>query len=149
MSKDFGIAGIRAGYAIMAKERVADLLHNGFLWNISGLAAYFFELYSNKEFNSKYELIRKKYIIYCQHFLDELAKLSPKLKVYPSMSNFALVELLNGETATKFTSDLLEKGNIYVRNCDDKIGLNGEFVRIASRTFEENERIVKEISKLL
>jgi len=33
MSKDFGIAGIRAGYAVMHPERVGSLLRNGFLWN--------------------------------------------------------------------------------------------------------------------
>ncbi|MDP6056436.1 MAG: aminotransferase class I/II-fold pyridoxal phosphate-dependent enzyme, partial [Dehalococcoidia bacterium] len=41
MSKDFGIAGIRAGYAIMQPERVDQLLAHGYLWNTSGLAEYF------------------------------------------------------------------------------------------------------------
>ena len=45
MSKDFGVAGIRAGYAVMAPERVRTLLDNGYLWNSSGLAEYFFDLY--------------------------------------------------------------------------------------------------------
>ena len=44
MSKDFGIAGLRAGYAIMDERKVGRLLGNGFLWNSSGLAEYFFEL---------------------------------------------------------------------------------------------------------
>src|SRR5262249_26292335 len=33
MSKDFGVAGIRAGYAVMAPDRVRTLLDNGYLWN--------------------------------------------------------------------------------------------------------------------
>lgn len=41
MSKDFGIAGIRAGYAIMHPTRIKQLLSNGFLWNSNGLAEYF------------------------------------------------------------------------------------------------------------
>ena len=41
MSKDFGIAGIRAGYSIMSENKVKDLLSNGYLWNVSGLAFYF------------------------------------------------------------------------------------------------------------
>jgi histidinol-phosphate/aromatic aminotransferase/cobyric acid decarboxylase-like protein len=44
MSKDFGIAGIRAGYGVMAPQRVSALLANGYLWNINGLAEYFFKL---------------------------------------------------------------------------------------------------------
>ena len=31
MSKDFGIAGIRAGYAVMSEDKVSSLLENGFL----------------------------------------------------------------------------------------------------------------------
>ena len=50
MSKDFGVAGIRAGYAVMAPERVRTLLDNGYLWNSSGLAEYFFDLYSRPDF---------------------------------------------------------------------------------------------------
>ena len=34
MSKDFGIAGIRAGYAIMSPSRVETLLKRAFLWNV-------------------------------------------------------------------------------------------------------------------
>ena len=46
MSKDFGIAGLRAGYAVMSAERVAMLLSNGYLWNISGLCEFFFRLFA-------------------------------------------------------------------------------------------------------
>ena len=62
MSKDFGIAGLRCGYAIMAKERVTELLKNGYLWNSNGIAEYFFKLYSRKDFLCEYELVRRKYI---------------------------------------------------------------------------------------
>jgi len=36
----------------------------------------------------------------------------------------------------------LIKYGVYIRDCSDKIGLDGEFVRIASRTKAENEIIV-------
>ena len=45
MAKDFGIAGIRAGYGIMTKEKINQLLDTGYLWNVSGLTDYFFKLY--------------------------------------------------------------------------------------------------------
>ena len=53
MSKDFGVAGIRAGYAVMAPDRVRTLLDNGYLWNSSGLAEYFFDLYSRPDFQDR------------------------------------------------------------------------------------------------
>lgn len=149
MSKDFGIAGIRAGYGIMSADRVSNLLKNGYLWNVSGLAVYFFKKYSSEEFRLKYDMLRRKYILYTNHFIAKMRELEPNIKVYPSKANFVLVELTNGMTSTEFTFDLIEKEHIYVRDCADKIGLDGEFIRIAARTFEENEIIFDSMKKLL
>ena len=45
-------------------------------------------------------------------------------------------------------SKLLEKG-VYVRDCSDKIGLEGSFVRVASRSFEENLKIIDALKDAL
>ena len=141
MSKDFGIAGVRCGYAIMQKEKVHNLLSNGYLWNVNGLAEYFFRLYTRKDFLKKYEIVRKKYITESQFFLSELSKIH-NIKVYPSKANFVLIEILDGQTAEELTTHLLVRYGIYVRNCSDKIGLSGEFIRIAARTKSENVQIL-------
>ena len=141
MTKDFGIGGIRAGYGVMDKEKVGYLLRHGYLWNLSGLAEYFFRLYVSDKFQREYEKARIRCIQESRHFFSELATM-PGLKVYPSMANFVLVELTNGATSYDFVSKLLIKYGVYIRDCSDKIGLDGEFVRIASRTKAENEIIV-------
>lgn len=148
MSKDFGIAGVRAGYAVMSEKKVNTLLSNGYLWNISGLADYFFKVYSSENFIRDYDIVRKKYIMNTLMFLSELSNTSNKIKVYPSKANFALIELLNGEKSIDFAIKLLINNNIYVRDCSDKKGLNGEFIRIASRTFEENLEVIKSIKSI-
>jgi histidinol-phosphate/aromatic aminotransferase/cobyric acid decarboxylase-like protein len=147
MSKDFGIAGIRCGYAIMPKDKVAHLLKNGFLWNSSGLAEYFFRLYTREDFLKEYEIVRKKYITESLFFITELGQI-PKIKVYPTKANFVLVEILNGVSSQDITVSLLLNYGIYVRNCSDKIGLQGEFIRIASRNKDENEYIVRSFKDL-
>lgn len=147
MSKDFGIAGIRCGYGIMNKHKVFKLLKNGYLWNSNGLSEYFFRLYDRIEFLEEYEIVRKKYIKDAQVFFNNLKSIK-NIKVYPSKANFALIELLDGTTSTDFVSKLLVNYGIYCRNCSDKIGLNGEFVRIAGRTKEQNEIIVKSIKEM-
>lgn len=148
MSKDFGIAGIRAGYAVMDKEKVSKLLKNGYLWNSNGLSEYFFKLITRSDFIKEYEDVRKMYIIETHNFFKELAKL-PKLKVYPSKANFVLVELLDGSRSIDFVLKLLVKYGVYVRTGNDKIGLEGEFVRISARTKEENQIIIEAIEDLL
>ncbi len=148
MSKDFGIAGIRAGYAIMESGRVNDLLDNGYLWNLSGLAEYFFRLYADPEFQKDYDRVRIRYIKETQKFFKGLARIDG-LRVYPSLGNFILVELINGWTAFDFASALLIKHGVYSRDCNDKIGLEGEFVRIASRSGQENEYILQSIADIM
>ncbi len=147
LSKDFGIAGVRAGYALMSEKKVNSLLSNGYLWNVSGLADYFFKIYSQYDFIQEYNVIRKKYIMNTLMFLTELNSI-PNLKVYPSKANFALVELKD-RSSFDFYVDLLLESGVYVRDCSDKIGLDGHFVRIASRTFEENLIIINAVKKLM
>lgn len=147
MSKDFGIAGIRAGYAVMDKYKVSELLKNGFLWNSSGLAEYFFRLYKKENFIEEYEVVRKQYISEAQIFFKELSKIK-EIKVSPSMANFALIELLDGSTSADFVSKMLIKYGIYTRTGSDKIGLSGEYIRVASRTKEENKIIIESIKDM-
>ena len=147
MSKDFGIAGIRAGYAVMNAKRVQQLLLNGFLWNSNGLSEYFFRLYTRDEFLKEYELVRVKYIKETQEFIQKLNQI-PKIKVYPSKANFALIEILNGQTSDDFVFNMLIEHGIYLRTCSDKIGLTGEFIRLASRTQKENQYIIECFNKI-
>lgn len=147
MSKDFGIAGLRAGYSVMEESRVKRLLSSGFLWNISGLANYFFTLYSNESFLKLYENLRKKYITETILFINELRSIQG-IRVFPSKANFALIEIIDGRSSFDVFSKLLVNYNIYVRDCSDKIGLQGEFIRIASRTRSENDRIIKVLSEI-
>lgn len=148
MSKDFGIAGIRAGYAVMNSKRVDNLLNYGYLWNISGLSSYFFKVYSDKDFILKYQRVRRKYIMNTLMFLNEMSNING-IRVYPTKANFALVEIENGMSSFEFSMKLLINYGIYVRDCSDKMGLKGEFVRIASRSFEENELIISSLKEIL
>ena len=149
MSKDFGVAGIRAGYAVMAPERVQSLLNNGYLWNSSGLAEYFFDLYSRPEFLVEYERKRVHYIRHSRRFFKALS-LMPGLHAYPTRANFVLIELSNGMTAEDLVCRLLVRRGIYTRTCDDKKGLEpGKFIRVASRCRSENRFVLRAFRDIL
>jgi histidinol-phosphate/aromatic aminotransferase/cobyric acid decarboxylase-like protein len=149
MSKDFGVAGIRAGYAVMAPDRVRTLLDNGYLWNSSGMAEYFFDLYSRPDFQAQYERARIRFVRNSRRFFGALAKID-SLHVYPTHANFALVELNGDLTADELVCRLLIRRGIYTRTCDDKKGLEpGKFVRIAARTRAENAYIVRSIRRMI
>ena len=137
MSKDFGIAGIRSGYAVMNKATVKDFLEKGYLWNSNGLAEYFFNLYKDEDFRSIYEIERKRYIEETKLFYESLSKING-IKCIPSHANFFLVSLGESFDSELVCSLMLLRDGVYTRNCDDKKGLNGNFLRIASRSREEN-----------
>ncbi len=141
MSKDFGVAGLRAGYAVMAPERVSQLVRHGYLWNVSGLAEYFFRLYTRYSFISEYNDIRIRYIQETRDCFKQLAQI-PGIHVYPSMANFVLIEIKKGISAHDVFAALLVRHGIYTRLCSDKLGISGQFLRVASRTLAENKAIV-------
>lgn len=142
MSKDFGVAGLRAGYGIMSEQRVTDLLANGFLWNSNGLAEYFFKLYSEETFQQQYEPLRIQFIKETQEFQRELSALGVG-KAYPTKANFVLLELPKEVSSTEVNTLMLIRHGIYTRSLGDKIGLDGEYLRVASRGVKENGIILE------
>ena len=148
MSKDFGVAGIRAGYAIMNSRRVDQLLENGYLWNINGIAEYFFSLFARPEFISEYRNVLRTYRSYIDRFTS-MTRGADFVRSYPTSANFQLMRLLNGMTSELATALLLVKHGVYVRNCADKVGLQGEFIRVAIRTDDENTRVFDALEDVL
>ena len=67
----------------------------------------------------------------------------PKIKVYPTKANFVLIEILNGQTSDEVATELLLNYGIYARKCSDKIGLHGQFIRVATRYKNDNEYIIR------
>ena len=146
-SKDMGVPGVRVGYALLRPDRVKQL-NTAFLWNISGLAEFFFRLYARADFYGAYLLTRDVYLTETQRFFAKLTSI-PKLKCYASNANFMLVELAAGFSAQHVTEQLLFEFGVYVRDCGDKKGLEGEFMRIAAGKTEENDLVYTALRTIL
>ena len=65
------------------------LLNNGFLWNSSGLAEYFFDLYSLPYLVLQYERKRVHYIRHSRRFFKALSMM-PGLYTYPTIAKLRL-----------------------------------------------------------
>lgn len=142
MSKDFGIAGLRLGYAVMAPDRVRALLSRGFLWNCNSFITYVVSLLADPEFQARYELARRKYVAETTRFLAALREL-PFCYTYPSKASFALLCMDPQVNAADVMGWMLYHHGIYTRLCNDKLGLNGQFIRIGARVAEQNDLVVK------
>jgi histidinol-phosphate/aromatic aminotransferase/cobyric acid decarboxylase-like protein len=145
LSKDFGIAGLRLGYAIMPEELKKSFLSTGFLWNSNGIAYYFTTLLSDKSFQKQYQKARDRYNTDRDSFYTELKKID-KLKIIESSANFFMLE--TEEDPGILFSKLLYNYGIYSRILNDKAGLSGNFLRMASKDRRENQKIINALKKI-
>ncbi len=148
LSKDYGIPGLRLGYAVMDDKILQSILKKDFLWNINGFAEIFIDLLGDGEFQKEYERQRIRYIKEIERFYNKLKTIG-KLKVFPTKANFVLVELPGNYTSGEVANLLLLKYGIYVRDCSNKIGLDGNFLRIGVRKKKDNDYIINCLKEII
>ena len=146
LSKTYGIPGLRLGYAASGnRERIAELRSQLPIWGINSLAQYFLENIENyrQEFADSCGEVRR-----ASQFLASGLQQVPYLRPYPSQGNFVLSKLLYGFTGTELTTRLFEEFKVLINDCSRKMGLDGSFVRMASRTVEENAQLIQALQAL-
>ena len=141
MSKAYGVPGLRLGYAASGDAQlIARLRAELPIWSINSLAQFFLERLPG----------------YGPHFADSCQQVRratqalyrglqgvPFLKPYPTSGNYVLCRTSPDRTASGITARLFDEFGILVNDCSEKRGLDSRFFRIASRTAEENEALVR------
>ncbi len=146
LTKFYSLAGLRVGYIVSNESLVFKLKNKVSAWNVNGFAqkAAVFALE-----DEGFEKITLEKNIKARDKLSlSLGKISG-LKVYPSRTNFLLVEATSADFSSEnFYADLLKRG-FYVRNCASFDGLSERFFRVAIRSEEENSNLFEAIEKVL
>ena len=146
LSKSHGIAGLRLGYAVATPLRARQLRRNS-LWNLNAFAEWFCELLTDEDYQRAYEGARRRYVRETRRLIAGLAEL-PASKAYASAANFALLEL--DRPADVVATELLVRHGVYVRDCADKWGLDGDrFLRVAARSATENQHVLAALTDVL
>ena len=57
--KDYGLSGLRIGYALMHPARIRILRDTGLLWNCNAFVQWFWEISGDPQFRKEYELLIK------------------------------------------------------------------------------------------
>lgn len=139
MTKDYGLAGLRLGYAVAPPEVVEDLNRVRPPWSVSaaaqaaGLAAL--------SDGSHLEAARRTVTESRAYLVRALSDLG--LRVVPPTANFLLVKVGNGAV---FRSALLVRG-VCVRDCAS-FDLP-EYVRIGVRTMADCRRLVEAVGEVV
>lgn len=140
LSKNYGIPGLRLGYAASGNRGIVARLRDQLpIWNINSLAQFFLEELAAHE---------RQFLASCQEvrhatrsLYDGLERL-PYVHPYPTQGNFILCRVLHGPTATELTARLFDEHRILVNDRSGKGGLDDRFFRLASRTVEENAALL-------
>ena len=111
------------------------------LGQIAGVEALKDPKYYQKQYNKTHNL-RK-------NFIKGLSDIS-SIKIFDSMANFFLVELINPKLSAKNIVNNLRKQKIYLRNCDSMSKqFKNDFVRITVREEKSNNKVTKALRKEL
>lgn len=146
VTKFYGMAGLRFGYAVAAEPLIEKLETVRQPWSINALASIAtLAAFSDTEFIENTKQTIKK----------ERANLSKKLgeieglQVYPSTTNFLLVKIKNRKINSTKLKELLAKEHILIRDCCTFVGLDDSYVRVTVRSAKDNQRLVDTIKKVL
>lgn len=140
-TKIYAMAGLRLGYAVCSNKDLLERLSSaGQPWSVSvpaqrcGIAA----LRETDYLNKTRLLIRQNR----EYLMKSLRKLD--FEVFDSRANYILFRSENNSLKKE-----LEKYGILIRSCDNYVGLDNTYFRIAVKSQEDNEYLVACLEKIV
>ena len=146
VTKFFGMPGLRLGYGVTSnKELIEGIYKYKEPWTINSFA----DTLSNYIFNDKeYISSSKEYYLKERNYMISSLRKIKNMKVYNTDTNFILIKLENIK-AENLKTELFKEHNILIRDASNFIGLDDKYIRIAIKSHEENEMILKALNKVL
>jgi threonine-phosphate decarboxylase len=139
VTKFYGMPGIRFGYAIAAENFIEKLQTVRQPWSINGLAGCAtLAAFHDTEFieNTKRTIKREKVLL--AKMLGEI----DGLHVYPSETNFLLVQIRSPKFTSTSLREALAKEGLLIRDCCTFVGLDDKYFRVTVRSAQDNLRLV-------
>ncbi len=141
MTKFFGLAGLRLGYAVGRVEFIKRIQSSGQPWPVNIFAQAVGEaLLQDEEFvrESKRRLLQERDFLYQR--LSQIKGLKP----FQSSANFMLVKIEERLSSNQLQARLIKHG-LFIRDCSNFRGLNNKYIRIAVRRRRDNLRLINEL----
>jgi threonine-phosphate decarboxylase len=138
LTKFYSLAGLRLG-AVIAHEHVINrIMSLKEPWSVNGVSERVAMLLVGCR---EYEAESSRFLNHeRERFFEELQAVA-SVEVFPTRSNFFLCRLNMDLSLDEFIRSLLEHG-IYVRDCRNFHGLNGNYFRIGIRLKEQNHLLI-------
>lgn len=137
LTKFYALPGLRIGYGVGNSQIIKKMMHFKEPWTINGLALIALaEVYEQKKFakESRAYIDRQREVIY-----DELKKIA-YLEIFKSYTDFHLCRLIDKDAF--LLKEALEKEGMSIRTCEDFLGLDSSYFRIAIKKEVENQKLI-------
>ncbi len=143
ITKFFAVPGLRLGFlATSNKALVNNINQYRESWSVNIFAnQLFLKLFKN----DKYIQETKKLIVGGRDRLYNQLKEFPQLKVYKPSVNYVFFK---SEVAIPWKEELL-KFNILIRHCDNYVGLDDQFYRVAVKSKVQNDLLIEVMNKIV
>ena len=142
LTKFFGLAGLRIGFGIASPDIVNALKRAKMPWTVNSLAMFAAkDAVQDDDFIKRSRLLISRGKKQMQKMFQEL----PWLKVYPSETNFFLVEITKGSLTSTQLKERLEKKGLLIRDCSDFDGLNNSYFRVSVNKPKKNKKLIEHL----
>ncbi|MFQ5476540.1 MAG: pyridoxal phosphate-dependent aminotransferase [Nitrosopumilus sp.] len=137
LTKSFGLAGIRIGYAGSSKQIIDILQKIKIPWSVNALAqeAGIIAI-KNKSHLTKSKSIIKKESSFLKNKITDIQG----LECHDTSTNFILIK--TKQDSTKLQKKLL-KHKVLIRDCKNFRGLNNHYIRVAVKSHKDNLKLVR------
>lgn len=149
ISKSYGVPGLRLGVMVSGNvDKINHMKKDVAIWNINSFGEFYMQISHKyeKAYAAALELFREER----KRFEAELNKFD-LLRVVPSQANYFLVEIKDKMTAKELQIKLLDGFDILIKDLTPKMkNTNGkQYVRIAIRNKEDNDKLIQALNQIL
>ena len=150
LTKIYAIPGLRLGFALTNSNLVKKIEDSRDPWSIN----YFAQLACKQIFTEI--AIRDQYL---NETLSKLTKEKgylyqhlnkiDKFKVYQPVANYIFIDLSNASFSSTELTDCLAEKAVMIRNCNTYNGLDDNYIRVAVKSREDNQLLIKTLKSCI
>lgn len=139
ISKSYGVPGARLGVMASSNAELINMFKKDVaIWNINAYGEFFLQI--KEKYDKDYHKALKKGREARSRFIAQLKEID-FLTVYDSQANYVMCQV-EGRDVDELCYELLDK-NIFIKNLTKKVNNGKQYIRLAVRTDEDNDRLVE------
>jgi len=140
ISKSYGVPGLRLGVLACSNPHVIKGVKSRLsIWNINSFAEFYLQI--AEKYKQDFSHALDKFYPTRDEFHKNLSEI-PYLAPIKSKANYITCKLENGVTSKALSEFLLLEHKILIKSLSEKPGISSEYIRVAIRTKEDNDRLV-------